>query len=277
LKRLATAAACAALLVATTPRAGSAQAPTAADPGSFGWCELLTYDGPAAAAFYGGLFGWSLERHAEGKYRLLSNGVLVGGITQITRSTPEVDEGTWLVGITVRDVRASVNAAREGGGKVLRDVARAGRKAEWAVVEDGQGAQVLLFEGGDRIPTESVAGHWIWSELWTTDPAAAAKFYKAVVGWTMTEVDHPDGPYPLFQQGDVPAAGVVGIDGDRLQPGWAPYVGVDDLATTLTRARQLGGEVLLEPGDDVHGGRVAVIADPTGVPFLVYQLDEVSE
>ena len=39
-------------------------------------------------------------------------------------------------------------------------------------------------------------------------------------------------------------------------------------------AKKLGGRVLLEPSAEVAQGRVAVIEDPAGVDFFVYQIDE---
>ncbi len=58
-----------------------------------------------------------------------------------------------------------------------------------------------------------------------------------------------------------------------MEPGWAPYIGVANLEATLARARELGGEVLLEPNQEIYAGRVAVLADPTGVAFLVVELE----
>ena len=43
---------------------------------------------------------------------------------------------------------------------------------------------------------------------------------------------------------------------------------------TLEDARRLGGEVLLEPTEDFREAKAALIADPTGAAFFVYELDE---
>jgi len=203
-KRFVTLATLVATLVAVASifPAAVAQGQTAAnESGRLGWCELLTHDAAKAAQFYAELFGWQLENHTAGKYRLRSQGTLVGGITEIGYITPELDEATWLVGITVDDVEASVAAARERGGKILADVTRATSGARWAVVEDLQGAQLLVFSGGDLIDDTEGPGRWMWTELWTTDPEDAAAFYADVVGWTLEELEHPDGAYPAFHKG----------------------------------------------------------------------------
>jgi hypothetical protein len=255
-------------LTFSSPMVASAQ-----EAGRLGWVELLTHDARAAAQFYGGLFGWTLDRHVEGKYRLREGGELVGGITQISEREPDLDESAWLLGMVVADVDAAVEAALAAGGNVVRDQGRTTQGAEWAVVSDAQGAELLVYSGGDTISREQSPGHWAWAELWTTDPEAAASFYGAVAGWTLEELDHPDGAYPAFMDGDDLRAGMVEISGDAVSPGWAPYVGVTSVAAIVKRAKELGGKVLLEPTADIYEGRVAIIQDPTGVGFLVYELE----
>ena len=246
------------------------------EPGSVRWFELLTEDATAAGAFYRDLFGWELQLRESGDYTVIHDGELIAGISQIERILPEVDETTWLVGVVVEDLHASVATARRLGGRVLRDVATAGELAHWAVVEDLQGGQILLLEpvqlrarGGEPGP-----GHLVWTELWTTDVEASSAFYTDVVGWDRASVEHPDGAYSMFRSGGKPRAGLVPIETDRLETGWAPYIGVIDLEATLTRARELGGKILLEPSPEIYDGLVAVLADPTGVGFLVYQFPE---
>jgi predicted enzyme related to lactoylglutathione lyase len=40
-----------------------------------------------------------------------------------------------------------------------------------------------------------------------------------------------------------------------------------DAAGAAAKAVALGGRVVVEPHIDRHGGKVAVVADPTGAPF----------
>jgi len=260
-------------LVLLTPQAAGAQQEGSSNgPGAVRWFGLLTEDAAAARAFYTDLFGWQMERTASGGHVAVHDGQPFAGITQIGRTTPEVNESTWLVGVVVSDLRASVATARRLGARVLRDVSRAEGFAQWAVVEDPQGAQVILMVperplGGVRAP-----GNWVWAELWTTDQEASSRFYSQVIGWEYVELDRPDGAYPTFQSAGEARAGLVPIEKGAMENGWAPYIGVADLEATLGRARELGGEVLLEPNQEIYAGRVAVLADPTGVAFLVVEL-----
>ena len=129
-------------LVLLTPLAAGVQQEVSADgPGAVRWFGLLTEDAAAARAFYADLFGWQTERTSSGGYVAMSKGQPMAGITQIGRSVPEVNESTWLVGVVVSDLRESVAAARRLGAQVLRDVSRTEGFAQWAVIEDPQGAQ----------------------------------------------------------------------------------------------------------------------------------------
>ena len=262
-------------LVLLTPLAAGAQQEASADgPGAVRWFGLLTEDAAAARTFYADLFGWQMERTSSGGYVAIRDGQPMAGITQIGRTTPEVNESTWLVGVVVSDLRASVATARRLGAQVLRDVSRVEGFAQWAVIEDPQGAQVLLIVPERPLGDVQAPGNWVWAELWTTDQEASSRFYSQVIGWEFVELDRPDGAYPTFQSAGEARAGLVPIEKGEMENGWAPYIGVADLEATLVRARELGGEVLLEPNEEIYGGRVAVLADPTGVGFLVIELEE---
>ena len=261
-------------LMLLTPLAALAQQEGSSDePGAVRWFGLLTEDAAAARTFYADLFGWKMERTSSGGYVAIRDGQPFAGITQIGRTTPEIDESTWLVGVVVSDLPESVATARRLGARVLRDVSRAEGFAQWAVIEDPQGVQVILMVPERPLGGIQAPGKWVWAELWTTDQEASSRFYSQVIGWESVELDRPDGAYPAFQSGGEARAGLVPIEKGEMEPGWAPYIGVADLEATLARARKLGGEILLEPNQEIYDGRVAVLADPTGVAFLVVELE----
>ena len=265
------------LMLLTPPAAGAQQEGSADRPGEVRWFGLLTEDAAAARAFYTDLFGWQMERTSSGGYVAVHDGQPFAGITQIGRTTPEVNESTWLVGVVVADLRESVVMARRLGARVLREVSRAEGFAQWAVIEDPQGAQVLLMVPERPLGGVQAPGNWVWAELWTTDPEASSRFYSQVIGWKYVELDRPDGAYPAFQSAGEARAGLVPIEKGAMENGWAPYIGVADLEATLARARELGAQVLLEPNQEIYDGRVAALADPTGVAFLVVELEGETE
>ncbi|MBT2549171.1 VOC family protein [Arthrobacter sp. ISL-65] len=106
------------------------------------------------------------------------------------------------------------------------------------------------------------------------DPRAAMDFYGPLFGWTF---DDPT-PMPAGLEGDYFAARlggrlVAGIgQAPPLSPAvWSTYVRVDDVAQTLARAEQAGGTLLAGPFGAGSDGRLAVLADATGVPFCLCQ------
>jgi predicted enzyme related to lactoylglutathione lyase len=264
------------LIALATPLQSVAGQGPVGEPGSVRWFDLLTEDAATASAFYGDLFGWDVQRQQEGRYLVIHEGELIAGISQIESTLPEISEATWLIGVVVDDLQASVDAARRLNGRVLKDVTMAENLAHWAVIEDPQGGQLLLLDPVRLrdLGAEPGPGHLVWTELWTTDVSASSRFYSDVVGWDRADREHTDGDYALFETDGEPRAGLVAIETEEIDTGWAPYIGVDDLDATLVRARELGGEVVLEPSPDLYDGLVAVVVDPTGVGFLIYQFPE---
>jgi len=47
---------------------------------------------------------------------------------------------------------------------------------------------------------------------------------------------------------------------------WLPYVRVADPESLAARVEELGGTILLAPGDAVRKGSVAIVLDPSGAP-----------
>lgn len=119
-------------------------------------------------------------------------------------------------------------------------------------------------------------GRFFWYELMTTDDAAALEFYKAVVGWTVTEMPMPDGSgmrYSILNAGERGVGGVMQLtdqmcDGGA-KPGWMGYIHVADADAKAKSIADAGGQVLMQPQDIPEVGRFAMVADPGGAPFYI--------
>lgn len=118
-------------------------------------------------------------------------------------------------------------------------------------------------------------GSHCWSELATSDPAAAKKFYGELFGWDAE--DTPAGPMvytllklrgrdvgALYQQDNIEAERGV-------PPHWNVYVAVDSADDAAKRAKELGGSVLMDPFDVMEHGRMAILQDPTGGTICAWQ------
>jgi predicted enzyme related to lactoylglutathione lyase len=109
-------------------------------------------------------------------------------------------------------------------------------------------------------------GRFVWYELLTPDPDAAATYYTNVIGWGTLPTPGPNGPYTLFTDGEMPICGVLKLPDEARKlgapPNWLGYVVVDNVDAAANAARQLGAKTLVEPRDIPNVCRFAVIADP---------------
>jgi predicted enzyme related to lactoylglutathione lyase len=182
----------------------------------------------------------------------------------------EQKQSAWLSFIAVRDVDAAKKTALEHGAKVLRephDLANRGREAVFA---DPQGAvfAVLASSSGDPGDFLSAPGEWIWSSLHTTDPDTDAAFYQAVFDYEVFEQPSSPGAQHLtFATDNYARASANSLSNAKALPHWMNYVRVDDAAKMAAKVVQLGGRVVVEPRDDRHGGKVAIVSDPAGAHF----------
>lgn len=117
-----------------------------------------------------------------------------------------------------------------------------------------------------------------WVDTLQPDPQAAARFYGQVFGWEFDEPrPMPDGlagEYLSARIGGRLVAGV-GQAPDAASPAvWSTYIGVDSVDEALTRATDAGGGRVTGPLRAGSDGRLAVLTDPSGVPFSVWQAGE---
>ena len=122
--------------------------------------------------------------------------------------------------------------------------------------------------------TEYAHGSFSWVELSTTDSNAAKKFYGSLFGWTFD--DMPAGPgmtYTMNKLGDQYTSALfqMGEGMQGIPPNWLSYITVTDVDATAKKAAENGGKVMKEPFDVMDVGRMAVLQDPTGATFALWQ------
>ncbi len=124
--------------------------------------------------------------------------------------------------------------------------------------------------------TTHAPGTFCWPELATSDYQGAKKFYTALFGWTVNEQDMGGGEmYGMLLLEGASVGALCRLQKDEaargVPPHWNSYVTVASADESAAKAKQLGGTVLKEPFDVFDVGRMAVIQDPTGAPFCVWQ------
>lgn len=105
-------------------------------------------------------------------------------------------------------------------------------------------------------------------ELHTGNLPGACEFYAKLCGWRPQRVCSAAGSYLALELGHRLGGGVVECETRR--PIWLPYVEVPEIGAATARARELGGEVLLDAREGPAGWR-SVLATPTGGEIALWQ------
>jgi hypothetical protein len=72
------------------------------------------------------------------------------------------------------------------------------------------------------------------------------------------------GGYGMFKLGGKLVAGIGPLMQEGQPPVWSTYVATDDADAAVARAKDAGGQVVVEPMDVMDAGRMAVVAHPAG-------------
>ncbi len=122
------------------------------------------------------------------------------------------------------------------------------------------------------------AGTPSWVDLMSPDVDASKAFYQAVFGWDAEDQFDPDGNrvYTMFSLDGKSVAGLGGQPpGMGEMPAiWNTYISVDDAETCAEKVTAAGGTVMMPPMQVMESGHMAVLADPTGAAFSVWQAGE---
>jgi uncharacterized protein len=246
-------------------------------PGDPCWIELFTSDVAQARKFYGDVFGWTSHASGEeyGGYVIFErDGEPIAGCM---KNDGSMGPSMWSVYLASADAAATAEKAKEQGAQVVAGPMQVGELGHMAFLVDPAGASVGVWQplqhAGISARGEISAPSWF--ETLSKDYPAAVTFYREVFGWdTHTMSDTDDFRYTTLGEGDQAKAGIMDATaflGD--QPSrWQFYIEVVDTDATVQRATDAGAEVV-EDAENTPYGRLAVIADPSGVPFAIMSPD----
>ena len=246
-------------------------------PGAPNWVDLAAPDVDAAAAFYGPVFGWKFQSAGPdaGGY-----GMFMLGDRVVAAAGPIQEPGaasSWTLYFNTPDANATADAVTKAGGEVRAapmDVMTAGRMAQFA---DPTGADFAVWEPGQTKGLDEVTdpNTLCWTELHTSDPAAAKAFYQSVFGWSAQDMPMGDFTYTVVTPADggedAMQGGIMGLVPEMAAGGsrWLPYFEVTDPDAVQAEVTERGGTVIA-PCMDLEGvGRMAAFNDPAGASFSV--------
>ncbi len=128
---------------------------------------------------------------------------------------------------------------------------------------------------GERTSYEP--GTFCWVDLTSPDQAASKAFYEALFGWEAQDMPTGDdgSVYSIMQLGGKDVAAIAPQPEQQRDAGvpplWNSYVSVQDADATLARATELGATAHAPAFDVFDVGRMAVIQDPQGAFFELWQ------
>jgi predicted enzyme related to lactoylglutathione lyase len=118
-------------------------------------------------------------------------------------------------------------------------------------------------------------------EIYADDPAKLADFYTSLFDWKISEVPNMD--YWMIRTVDTDAKNMPtqsgGINGGMMKRpmpdarSWMNYVTVESLDGALERAQKLGATIARPKSAVPNMGWFAILADPQGNPFAMWQED----
>ena len=112
-----------------------------------------------------------------------------------------------------------------------------------------------------------------WVDLATPDADAAKRFYGELFGWVAADAGSIEetGGYAMFTLRGKNVAGVAPIMNPDQPPMWSTYVSTDDADAVVARAKDAGGQAIVEPMDITDVGRMAYVMHPAAGAIGVWQ------
>jgi uncharacterized protein len=128
----------------------------------------------------------------------------------------------------------------------------------------------------DHYPT----GVPCWIDVAQPDVDASMRFYGELLGWDFAGPGpmsgDPAGRYYVarLHGRDVAGISTLPTEGAPPTPVWMTHVAVENTEAAAARAREAGGTVVIAPFDALPAGRMAVLSDPAGAVFAVWEAGE---
>jgi uncharacterized protein len=124
-------------------------------------------------------------------------------------------------------------------------------------------------------------GMFSYSDLQTSDLEAATTFYTDLFGWEIVDQPMSEDPtdiYRMFTKNGLPVCAAAKQRPEQAEagapPAWNVYFTVSDVDIAAKKCEAAGGTIHMQPFDVFDAGRMAVISDPAGAFFCLWQAKE---
>ena len=121
-------------------------------------------------------------------------------------------------------------------------------------------------------------GKFVWFEYVSKDVKKAQGFFGELFGWTTKDVPMPQGAYTMIAAADKTIGGYLPTP-EGAPPGahWVSHLQVTDAKATAGKVKSLGGKIAKEAFKVGDFGTMAIVLDPHGAAFALWQPARVEE
>jgi predicted enzyme related to lactoylglutathione lyase len=117
----------------------------------------------------------------------------------------------------------------------------------------------------------TTVGTFVWHEHVSADPSQAQEFYTQLFGWS-TEVFKPgETDYTMISSGGQRHGGFSKALEGAPPPHWLGHIHIKNLEQTIEKVASAGGKLAAGPFEMGEVGRIAIVSDPQGAFFSVYE------
>jgi len=124
------------------------------------------------------------------------------------------------------------------------------------------------------MPDRYIPGVPCWIDTNQPDAEAAVAFYGGLFGWDIEDA-MPPGSEAHYFMARIRGGDVAGISpvypGGPTTARWDTYIWVQSADDTAAKVVDAGGKVLMGPMDVMDAGRTAIVSDPEGAVFCVWE------
>jgi predicted enzyme related to lactoylglutathione lyase len=115
-------------------------------------------------------------------------------------------------------------------------------------------------------------GLFAWYDIMAVDETATNPFYHGLFGWDFSAEARPNDGYRMVTFGGQGLGGSLPWKTESGRSHWMGYIQVTGIEEHVARARELGATIFVEQMEIPDVGKFAVLDDPTGAPFYLYEI-----
>lgn len=224
----------------------------------FVWHDCLTPNIDSALSDFAQLVSWTVLDQTWpniGRYPIVqSKAGAIAGVLEMPKFLQDSGVPAYWTGYVATNIKAAEPLVPKLGGMMFTMPTTSPMGTSFVFTDPG-GAVLAAYELADafRIPSCSNVGEFVWRRLYSQDNEKSVQFYKALFGWNLSK----DGTNRILDQSQVAVADMAGVPTWVDQDSWVYFLGVENLARTISAIESLGGIVL---EDTTVQSRHAVVA-----------------